>query len=186
MSSGISSNISDAFSTGASTRGAPECSSSSLEEGTKGDRNSWSPSLSTDGTRVAFHSESTNLDPDDTDAGRDVYVKNLLTGEEVSSTRVWPFYTTKLSADGRRQTYVLDILPFDELSPRFERLYSRWWRIFRKVEGGPEDHKGWEVLWGLVKSETRPDQRRFSILGGLFEWRVRKGRTRWRFFYIPI
>jgi hypothetical protein len=39
--------------------------------------NAWSPggSASGDGTEVAFTSEATNLDPADTDAGHDVYVK---------------------------------------------------------------------------------------------------------------
>ncbi len=45
--------------------------------GTKG--NDWSliPTLSTDGTRVAFVSNARNLDPADTDPGNDVYVKDL-------------------------------------------------------------------------------------------------------------
>jgi Tol biopolymer transport system component len=38
-------------------------------------------SISTDGTRVAFTSGATNLDPADTDAVNDVYVKDLPTGD---------------------------------------------------------------------------------------------------------
>ncbi len=38
-------------------------------------------SISTSGTKVAFFSDSTNLDPADTDNVRDVYVKNLKTGD---------------------------------------------------------------------------------------------------------
>ncbi len=41
------------------------------------------PSLSADGTRVAFLSNSTNLDPMDTDSFVDIYVKNMNTGELV-------------------------------------------------------------------------------------------------------
>lgn len=41
----------------------------------------WSPSLSSDGTKVAFQSLASNLDPADTDTLRDVYVKDLLTGD---------------------------------------------------------------------------------------------------------
>jgi Tol biopolymer transport system component len=39
------------------------------------------PSLSADGTKVAFESEATNLDPADTDTIVDVYVKDLTTGD---------------------------------------------------------------------------------------------------------
>ena len=38
-------------------------------------------SLSADGTKVAFQSIATNLDPADTDADYDVYVKDLTTGD---------------------------------------------------------------------------------------------------------
>ena len=56
---------------------------STSDGGTKGDGDSgfFGLSLSADGTRVAFHSESTNLDPADTDSGLDVYVKDLVTGD---------------------------------------------------------------------------------------------------------
>jgi uncharacterized repeat protein (TIGR01451 family) len=40
-----------------------------------------SPSLSADGIKVAFESSATNLDPGDTDTIRDVYVKDLVTGD---------------------------------------------------------------------------------------------------------
>jgi Tol biopolymer transport system component len=43
--------------------------------GTIGDASSRRPSVSADGTRVAFYSEATNLDPDDTDPVSDVYMR---------------------------------------------------------------------------------------------------------------
>jgi|tagenome__1003787_1003787.scaffolds.fasta_scaffold20969016_2 uncharacterized repeat protein (TIGR01451 family) len=39
------------------------------------------PNLSANGAKVAFWSSATNLDPADTDAAPDVYVKNLVTGD---------------------------------------------------------------------------------------------------------
>lgn len=54
---------------------------STSDAGTKGDRLSIRASLSADGTKVAFESAATNLDPADTDVLQDVYVKDLLTGE---------------------------------------------------------------------------------------------------------
>jgi hypothetical protein len=54
---------------------------STSDEGLKGNGNSELPVLTPDATSVAFFSYATNLDPNDTDAFADVYVKDLLTGE---------------------------------------------------------------------------------------------------------
>jgi uncharacterized repeat protein (TIGR01451 family) len=56
---------------------------STSDDGTKGDGNSSTPSLSASGTRVAFSSFATNLDPADGDVVEDVYVKDLVTGDLV-------------------------------------------------------------------------------------------------------
>jgi uncharacterized repeat protein (TIGR01451 family) len=45
------------------------------------------PSVSGDGTRVAFFSTATNLHPADTDAGPDIYVKNVRSGEVILASR---------------------------------------------------------------------------------------------------
>jgi hemolysin type calcium-binding protein/WD40 repeat protein len=54
---------------------------STTDAGVKGNAQSLSASVSTNGTRVAFLSEATNLDPADTDASLDIYVKDLSTGD---------------------------------------------------------------------------------------------------------
>jgi uncharacterized repeat protein (TIGR01451 family) len=54
---------------------------STSDSGVKGDFLSLAPSVSDDGTRVAFQSFASNLDPADTDGGADVYVKDLLSGD---------------------------------------------------------------------------------------------------------
>ena len=54
---------------------------STSSAGVKGDGGSARPSLSADGSVVAFVSNATNLHPDDTDIFADVYVKDLDTGE---------------------------------------------------------------------------------------------------------
>lgn len=52
---------------------------STSDDGTKGDAGSGAPSLSGDGSKVAFQSVASNLDPEHTAAGSDVYVKDLTT-----------------------------------------------------------------------------------------------------------
>ncbi len=54
---------------------------STSDDGVKGNSFSWAPRVSSDGTRVAFQSGATNLDPADTDDIGDVYVKDLVTGD---------------------------------------------------------------------------------------------------------
>lgn len=51
------------------------------QDGVKANGESTSPALSADGTRIAFVSTATNLDPADRDALADTYVKDLSTGK---------------------------------------------------------------------------------------------------------
>ena len=54
---------------------------STSDAGVKGNGESIEVSVSADGTKVAFVSSATNLDPADTDSSKDVYVKDLTTGD---------------------------------------------------------------------------------------------------------
>ncbi len=81
---------------------------STSDAGVKGDGGSFSTSISADGNKVAFLSESMNLDPADSEEGRDLYVKNLTTGDiMLASTSDTGTHTTHtvatpvLSADGQ-------------------------------------------------------------------------------------
>jgi hypothetical protein len=88
---------------------------STSDAGVKGDDPSFWPSLSADGTRVAFISAARNLDPADTDFGWDVYVKDLVTGDLMfasssdagvnSNGQVWMLNQPPLSADGTRVAF---------------------------------------------------------------------------------
>ncbi len=85
---------------------------STSDAGVKANGNSIQPFLSADGTKVAFPSHATNLDPADTNTGPDVYVKDLITGEitlvstsdtgvKANNSSLDPF----LSADGRKAAF---------------------------------------------------------------------------------
>jgi len=110
---------------------------STSDDGTKGNKISSGPSLSADGTGVAFESTATNLDPADTDTTSDVYVKDLTTGDialastsdngtkgnefsdgpslSADGTRVaFPSYATNLDpadTDETSDVYVKSIMP---------------------------------------------------------------------------
>jgi Tol biopolymer transport system component len=88
---------------------------STSDTGAKANNNNFSVSLSTDGTKLAFHSRATNLDPVDTDTLEDVYVKNLSsgnvdlastsdTGVKSSSSALFP----SLSSDGTKVAFASD------------------------------------------------------------------------------
>lgn len=52
-------------------------------DGAQANGDSWEPAISADGNWVAFSSDATNLVPGDTNGKRDVFVRNLQTGETV-------------------------------------------------------------------------------------------------------
>jgi uncharacterized repeat protein (TIGR01451 family) len=80
------------------------------DAGIKGNNGSANPSLSADGTRVAFYSAATNLDPGDTDSTLDIYVKEL----PVAPAGVADLSITKTDRPdpvgvGRRLTYTIKV-----------------------------------------------------------------------------
>jgi hypothetical protein len=93
---------------------------STSDAGVKGNGDSGRPWLSADGTRVAFQSSATNLDPADNDPGGDVYVKDLATGDitlaSTSDTGVTgngASSDASLSGDGRRVAFASSATNFD-------------------------------------------------------------------------
>jgi Tol biopolymer transport system component len=76
---------------------------STTDSGVPGNDGSFDASLSGDGTKVAFASYATNLDPADTEIGFDVYVKNLITGDLIlASTSDTGFEGSSYSTGGGR------------------------------------------------------------------------------------
>nr|MBA3553116.1 PD40 domain-containing protein [Actinomycetota bacterium] len=60
---------------------------SASDSGMKGNGDSFAPAISADGTRVAFASDATNLDPADSESKFDVYVKRVSTGDIALASR---------------------------------------------------------------------------------------------------
>jgi hypothetical protein len=102
------------------TSGADITLASTSDAGVKGNNWSIDSSLSADGSRIAFTSRATNLDPADTDDLYDVYVKDLTTGDislastsdggvKSNGTSAWP----SLSADGTRVAFISSATTLD-------------------------------------------------------------------------
>ena len=80
---------------------------STSDTGTKSNSHSDTPSLSGDGSKVAFRSQASNLDPADPDVSADIYVKDLVTGalalastSDTGTKGNDNSYLPKVSADG--------------------------------------------------------------------------------------
>jgi hypothetical protein len=85
---------------------------STSDAGTKGNGGSSTPSSSADGTKVAFYSTATNLDPADTDTLHDIYVKDLASGDitlaSTSDTGVkgnGSSFWVSMSAEGKKVVF---------------------------------------------------------------------------------
>jgi Tol biopolymer transport system component len=85
---------------------------SATAAGVKGNGNSETPALSGNGNRVAFASLALNLSPLDPDATKDIYVKNVVTGElklvSTSDTGVkgnGDSFAPRISGDGKRVVF---------------------------------------------------------------------------------
>jgi len=94
---------------------------STSDTGVKANRRSFNPWLSADGTKVAFISTATNLDPADRDSFDDVYVKDLVTGDiTLASTsdegvkgNSGSGQLVSLSADGTKVAFASGATNFD-------------------------------------------------------------------------
>jgi Tol biopolymer transport system component len=75
------------------------------KSGMKGNSASSLPSISADGTRIAFLSLSTNLDPADPDSIWDAYVKDMVTGDLILAS------TTKLGMKANKECLWAPISP---------------------------------------------------------------------------
>ena len=88
---------------------------SATSNGAASDGEALVPSVSGDGTRVAFFSTATTLHPADADPGPDVYVKHVRSGEVILASRApggakgnGDSRLPALSADGTRVAFVSD------------------------------------------------------------------------------
>src|SRR5918999_1309591 len=115
--------------------GSPELISRGPGEGPAGNGASAFPWVSGDGRLVAFRSEATNLVPDDTDAERDIYVRDRGSGAVVLASRASgangvkgnrASFNPRLSPDGRYVVFrsnASNLVPED--TDRLEDIYVR-------------------------------------------------------------
>ena len=127
-------------------------------------------------------------------------------GRDSRRIDVWPLFTYKRDAEGNIGFHFLSILePFLHENKGIERNYSPLWRLyqFRKESGG---RKVSSFLWNIYRQESDKDYLKvgfrpiipifsyerniegsdFSVLGGLFGYKLKDDREFFKFFFIPI
>ncbi|MBI4612453.1 MAG: hypothetical protein HY720_02480 [Planctomycetes bacterium] len=120
--------------------------------------------------------------------------------------RLWPLFRVKKDRDGSVRHSGLTLLFFDDFEPAgFETLYEPLVQLYTYRED-PEKGTDLSVLgpvyerreapgvyaerflfwqWAHFTQEGRPEEKRFTFLGGLFEWIERGGDAGVRLFWLP-
>jgi len=117
---------------------------------------------------------------------RNHHIVDDRTGEEKSRTHLWPLATWGTDNEGVSTLSALDPLPFLDTGGWFDRLWARYWRVYRQVSDPQQGRSAWEFLWGIVASESADQHSSFSVLGGLFGIEHEGEERSWRVLWIPF
>jgi hypothetical protein len=113
--------------------------------------------------------------------------KNTETGREKLRRDMWPFFTWRRDFDGNTRLQVLAPIESILASNRgIERNWSPLWSLWRAENNPREGLASESLLWNLYRHETGPDQKKISLLFGLFQYQRDGKNSRTRIFYIPV
>ena len=89
-------------------------------------------------------------------------------------TGFWPLFRYYRKPDGTRWFYTLAPLWIHD-EPGFERVYSRFWRIFEYLDDKKRDEKSVRFVWRLVRYDRYAKYRTFNFIGPLFRYEYEPG-----------
>jgi len=113
--------------------------------------------------------------------------KNTETGHEKLRRDMWPFFTWRRDFDGNTRLQVLAPIESILASNRgIERNWSPIWSLWRSENNPREGLASQSLLWNLYRHETGRDQKKISLLFGLFQYQRDGKNSRTRIFYIPV
>jgi hypothetical protein len=117
----------------------------------------------------------------------DTVEKNLETGSAAKRREFWPFYSWRRDWDGSTRLQSLSILePLLPNSKSIERNYSQLWALWRSQRNGKTGATSQSLLWNLYRRDASIDQRKISLLFGLFQYQSSPEGKRWSLFHIPV
>jgi len=126
-------------------------------------------------TRILFYLYSDTVD------------MNTDTGKAARWSYLWPLYIRHQERNGNTRLQVL--APLEPLVPgshKVPRDYSPLWSLWRSENNPNSGANSQSLLWNLYRRDARPDQKKVSLLFGLFQYQSGPEFKRWRLFYIPL
>ena len=117
----------------------------------------------------------------------DTVQKNTETQASQRRTIMWPAFDRRCDYNGDTRLQVLAPLePFMPNVKSIARDYSQLWSVWRAEKSPSRGTTSQSLLWNLYRRDTAPDQKKCSLLFGLFQYESGPGSKRVRLFYIPV
>jgi len=102
-------------------------------------------------------------------------------------TDFWPLFTHQRDFNGNSRLQLLAPLePILPTSKSIERNWSPVWSIWRSEKNLETGGTSQSVLWNLYRRETLMEDKKCSLLFGLFQYQSNPETKRLRLFYIPM
>jgi hypothetical protein len=100
---------------------------------------------------------------------------------------LWPLFTKHHDFNGDERFQVLSILePLLPNNKSIERNYSPVWALWRSEKRPKAGARSKALLWNLYRHETTPEEKKLSLLFGLFRYHSGTDGARWSLFYVPM
>lgn len=117
----------------------------------------------------------------------DLVEENTETGAAKKRRDLWPLFTSRqeLNGDTRLQLFA----PLEPILPNnksIERNYSPLWSVWRAEKNKKTGASSQSLLWSLYRRESSLEQKKLSLLFGLFRYHSDAEARRWRIFYVPV
>ncbi len=116
----------------------------------------------------------------------DSETRNTRTGATSRRTDLWPLFAARRDAEGAERFQMLAVLePWLPGNESIRRLYSPLWSLWRSEKNPRTGAASHSLLWNLYRWETRPGEKKCSLLFGLVQYQSTPSGKRWRLFYLP-
>jgi hypothetical protein len=117
----------------------------------------------------------------------DTSMRHTETGGRQHQVDLWPLFTCKRELDGRRRLQILAPLePYLPNNTGVERNLSPLWSVWRSERNPKTAASSQSLLWNLYRRDVARDEKKCSLLFGLFQYQSRPDSGRWRLFYVPM
>jgi hypothetical protein len=116
-----------------------------------------------------------------------VLEKNTDTGRQKQRVGLWPFFTWESQFNGNERLQVF--APLEITLPDSRGVVRNWsplWSVWREEKNPRSQEDSESLLWNLYRREAGPDQKKISLLFGLFQYQRDGANHRTRLFFVTI